>query len=164
MSQITKSCRTQQNPAARRAGLPPARCSLLKSNSGVGSHLPEPQLRKLVERRLALRNLDTDPISSRPKMCTLGNFAQTISVAIAHIQAFFRGLGWTMTVADRRQNMGQEARIDLERFHNSRALSSIQQRVIFLRKMPLAGAGFGVQQLWNGCSRQFSRLFPCWAR
>src|SRR5271157_3874949 len=40
----------------------------------------------------------------------------------------------------------------LERFHNLRALSGIVQGGIFLRKMPLDGGGFGVQQLWNRCS------------
>ena len=40
----------------------------------------------------------------------------------------------------------------LERFHNSHALSGIEQGGIFLRKMPLDSGGFGVQQLWNRCS------------
>src|SRR5665213_2732564 len=39
--------------------------------------------------------------------------------------------------------------VKLERFHNSRALSSIVRGGIFLRKMPLDGSGFRVQQLWN---------------
>jgi hypothetical protein len=39
----------------------------------------------------------------------------------------------------------------IERFHNSRALSGIVQGGIFLRKMPLDGSGFGVQQLWIRC-------------
>ena len=39
--------------------------------------------------------------------------------------------------------------LPLERFHNSRALSGIVRGGIFLRKMPLDGSGFRVQQLWN---------------
>src|SRR5271157_4052218 len=43
----------------------------------------------------------------------------------------------------------------LERFHNSRSISSMVQGGIFLRKMPLDGSGFGVQQLWNRYTRCF---------
>jgi hypothetical protein len=47
----------------------------------------------------------------------------------------------------------------LKRFHNSRALSGIVQGGIFLRKMPLEGSDFGVQQLWNRCSGVASLLY-----
>jgi hypothetical protein len=47
-----------------------------------------------------------------------------------------------------------------ERFHNSHALSGIEQGGIFLREMPLYGGEFGVQQLWNRCNaRPFFVLF-----
>ena len=46
----------------------------------------------------------------------------------------------------------------LERFHNSHAHAGSVQGGIFLRKMPLDGGGFGVQQLLNRCSRPHEEL------
>ncbi|MGB6687295.1 MAG: hypothetical protein WBE76_05585, partial [Terracidiphilus sp.] len=45
----------------------------------------------------------------------------------------------------------------LERFHNSRVLFGVVKGGFFLRKKPLEGSGFGIQQLWNRCSRLFIR-------
>jgi hypothetical protein len=42
----------------------------------------------------------------------------------------------------------------LERFSNSCALAGIAQGGFFLRKTPLKGSGFGVQQLENRCNRE----------
>jgi glycine C-acetyltransferase len=48
----------------------------------------------------------------------------------------------------------------LERFHKIRALSGIKQGGFFLRKKPLSGSGFGIQQLWNRCEENAMSQSP----